>query len=156
VLYSSNPLSKKCHFGHVGGADRNLTFVFQKTALVTTGKSKERKERISKASMVTLREIISDGLFETDSRTPLSKLVFLFGDAIDEDDRILHDGDYKWFRQIGNRRFFLPFKGMCSNEQQELKAFILSFNLLQRLPLLSDFKIKKYRFKCSLRPRLDA
>ena len=57
VRYSSNPLSKKCHFGHVGGADRNLTFVLQRTAPVTTGKSKERKERISKASMVTLRDV---------------------------------------------------------------------------------------------------
>ena len=98
MRYSSNPLSKKCHFGYVGGADRNLTFVLQKTAHVTTGKSKEQKERISKASMVTLWEIISDGLFETDSRTTLRKPVFLFGDAINEDDRILHDGDYKWLR----------------------------------------------------------
>jgi len=106
VRYSSSPLSKKCHFGHVGGADRNLTFVLQKTAPVTTGKSKERKERISKASIVTLREIISDGLFETDSRTLLRKPAFLY--AIDENDRILHDGDYKWLRQIGDRRFFLP------------------------------------------------
>jgi len=88
VRYSSSPLSKKCHFGHVGGADRNLTFVFQKTAPVTSGKSKERRERIIKASMVTLREIISDGLFETDSHTSLRKPAFLFGDAIDEDDRI--------------------------------------------------------------------
>ena len=74
---------------------------------MTTGKSKERKERISKASMVTLQEIISDGLFEMDSRTPLWKPAFLFDDAINEDDRILHDGDYKWLRQIGDRRFFL-------------------------------------------------
>ena len=58
--------------------------------------------------MVTLREIISDGLLETDSRTLLRKPAFLFGDAIDEDDRILHDGDYKWLHQIGDRRFFLP------------------------------------------------
>jgi len=55
-----------------------------------------------------VREIISDGLFETDSRTSLRKPAFLFSDAIDEDDRILHDGDYKWLRQIGDRRFFLP------------------------------------------------
>jgi len=108
VRYSSNPLSKKCHFGHVGGADRNLTFVLQKIAPVTTGKSKEQRERIIKASMVTLREIISDGLFEMDFRTSIWKPAFLFGDAIDEDDRILHDGDYKWLRQIGDRRFFLP------------------------------------------------
>ena len=58
--------------------------------------------------MVTLREIISDELFETDSRTPLRKPAFLFGDAIDEDDRMLHDRDYKWLSQIGDRRFFLP------------------------------------------------
>ena len=75
---------------------------------MTTGKSKERKKRISKGSMVTLRETISDGLFETDSRTPLRKPIFFFGDDIDEDDRILHNGDYKWLRQIGDRRFFLP------------------------------------------------
>ena len=108
VQYSSNPLSKKCHFGHVGGADHNLTFVLQKIAPVTTGKSKERKEKISKASMMTLREIITDGAFETDSRTPLQKPVFFFDDDIDEDDRALHDGDYKWLRQIGDRKFFLP------------------------------------------------
>ena len=76
--------------------------MLQKTAPVTTGKSKERKERISKASMVTLREINSDALFETDSCTPLRKPVFLFGDAINEDDRILHDGDYKWLCLIGD------------------------------------------------------
>ena len=74
MRYSSNPLSKKCHFGHVGGADRNLTFVLQKTA-VTTGKSKERKERVSKASMVTLREIISDGLSKTDYCTSYGSLL---------------------------------------------------------------------------------
>ena len=108
MRYSSNPLSKKCHFGHVGGADHNLTFVLQKTAHVTTGKSNERKERIPKASMVTLREIISDGLFESDSRTPLRKPTFFFGDTIGEDDRILYDGEYKWLRQIGDKRFFLP------------------------------------------------
>ena len=39
--YSSNPLSKKCHFGHAGGVDLNLIFVLQMTAPVTTGKSKE-------------------------------------------------------------------------------------------------------------------
>ena len=42
---------------------------------MTTGKSKERKNRIDKASMLTLREIISDGMFELDFRTPLRKLI---------------------------------------------------------------------------------
>jgi len=107
VRYSSSPLSKKCHFGHVGDADRNLTFALQKTAPVTTGKSKERKERISKASMLTLREIIADGLFESDSHTLLRKPAFFLGDSIKEDDSALYDGNYKCLRQIGDRKFFL-------------------------------------------------
>jgi len=36
VRYSSNPLSKQCHFGHVGGADPNMIFVLQRTAPVIT------------------------------------------------------------------------------------------------------------------------
>jgi len=75
---------------------------------VTAGKSKERKDRITKASMLTLRDITSDGLFESDSCALLRKPSFFFGDAITEDDRILCNGDYKWLRQIGDMRFFLP------------------------------------------------
>jgi len=75
---------------------------------VTTSKSKERKNRISSAIMLTLREILSDGRFESDSGTLLRKPAFFFGDAITEDDRILCDGDYKWLRQLRDRRFFLP------------------------------------------------
>ena len=99
MRYSSDPLSKKCHFGHVGGADRNLTFVLQKTAPVTIDKSKGRREKISKVDMRTLWEIMTDADFETDSRIPLKKPVFFFGDNIGEDDDILHDGDYKWLRR---------------------------------------------------------
>ena len=88
-------MSKKCHFGHVGGVDRNLTFVLQKTAPVTTGKSKKRKDRISKASIRTLREILSIGQFESDSRTLLRKPTFFFGDSIEEDETALYDGNYK-------------------------------------------------------------
>ena len=106
MRYSSSPLSKKCHVGHIGGTDPNLTFALQRTAPVTNGKSKERKDRISKASMLTLREVIFDGLFESDSRTPLRKPAFFFGDTIEEDDRVLYDGDYKWLRQIGDMKFF--------------------------------------------------
>ena len=31
-----------------------------------------------------------------------------FGDSIEEDEVALYDGDYKWLRQIGSRRFYLP------------------------------------------------
>jgi len=75
---------------------------------VTTAKSKERKNTIGKASVLTLRKIIFDGLFESDSRALLRKPDFFFGDPITEEDKILCDEDYKWLRQIGNRRFFLP------------------------------------------------
>jgi len=107
VRYSSNPLSKKCHFGHVGGVDPNMIFIFQRTAPVTTGKSKERPSQISNASMLTLRKIISDNRFESDSRALLRKPDFFFDDLIEEDEAALYDGDYKWLCQIGNRRFFL-------------------------------------------------
>ena len=80
---------------HVGRVDLNLTFVLQRTAPVTTGKSKERKNMISSASMLTLREILSDGRFESDFGTLLSKPAFFVGDATMEDDRIFYDGDYK-------------------------------------------------------------
>ena len=95
VRYSSNPLSKKCHFGHVGGVDPNMIFVLQRTAPMITGKSKERRSRISNASMLTLQEIISDGRFKLDSRAPLKKPDFFFGDSIEEDEAALYDRDYK-------------------------------------------------------------
>ena len=108
VRYSSNPLSKKCHFGHVGGVDRDLTFVLQRTAPVTADKSKERRERLSNVDLATLRELMTDAAFTTNSRVPMKKPAFFFGDNISEGGYTLHDGDYKWLRQIEGRRFFLP------------------------------------------------
>ena len=58
--------------------------------------------------MLTVREIISDGWLESDSRALLRKPDVFFGDSIEEDEAVLYDGDYKWLHQIGNRRFFLP------------------------------------------------
>jgi len=104
VRYSSNPLSKKYHFGHVGGADPNLTFVLQKTAPVFALKSREHRDRLSNPSMLTFREIVINGRFESDTRIVLKKPDF-FGDAITEEDRVLYDGDYKWLRRIGDRFF---------------------------------------------------
>ena len=58
--------------------------------------------------MMTLRKIISDGRFESDSRALLRKPDFFFGDSIEEDEAALYDGNHKWLRQIGDRKFFLP------------------------------------------------
>ena len=106
VRYSSNSLSKKCHFGYISDADPNMIFVLQRTAPVTTGKSKERRSWISNASMLTLRKIISDDRFESDSYALLRKPDFFFGNSIEEEETALYDEDYKWLRQSGNRRFF--------------------------------------------------
>ena len=42
-----------------------------------------------------------------DFRALLRKPDFFFGDLIEEDEAAIYDEDYKWLRQIGNRRFFL-------------------------------------------------
>ena len=107
MRYSSNPLSKKCHFERVDGADQNMVFVLQKTAPIIVDKSRERWSQVSNASMLTLWEIISDGQFESDFRALLRKHDFFFGDLIEEDETVLYNRDYKWLRQIGNRRFLL-------------------------------------------------
>jgi len=57
--------------------------------------------------MLTLREIISNGRFESNSRTLLRKPDFFFGDTIEEDEAALYDRNYKWLCQIGDRKFFL-------------------------------------------------
>ena len=72
------------------------------------GKSRERQSWVGNASMLTLWEIISDSRFESNSCALLRKPDFFFGDSIEEDEAIFYDGDYKWLRQIGNKRFFLP------------------------------------------------
>ena len=54
VRYSSNPLSKKCHFGHLGSAGPNMIFIPQRTAPVITDKSREWRSQIGNASMLTL------------------------------------------------------------------------------------------------------
>jgi len=75
---------------------------------VTADKSQERKERLSKVDVATLRELMTDVAFTTDSRVLMKKPAFFFGDRISEGGYSLYDGDYKWLRQIGGRRFFLP------------------------------------------------
>ena len=51
---------------------------------------------------------MTDATFSTNARAPMEKPAFFFGDHISEGGYSLHDGDYKWLRQVGDRRFFLP------------------------------------------------
>ena len=68
-------------------------------------KLREHRDRLSNPNMLTFREIMTNGWFESDTRIILKKPDFFFGDAIT---RVLYDGDYKWLLQIGDMRFFLP------------------------------------------------
>jgi len=108
VRYASNPLTKRNHFGHVGGVDFNLLFGLGKTVSAFTGTNEERQARLTKGVVSTLRKLISDWRFESNDCRFFRKPVFLFGDAIEADEEILFDGNYKWLRQIGEPRFFLP------------------------------------------------
>ena len=75
----SNFLSKKCHFGHVGGADPNLTFVLQEAASVFALKSRECRDRLSNPSLLTFQEIMTNVRFESDTHIVLKKPDFIFG-----------------------------------------------------------------------------
>ena len=58
-------------------------------------KSKECRDRLSNPSMLTFWEIMTNGLFESNTRAVLKKLDSFFGGAITEEDRVLYDRDYK-------------------------------------------------------------
>ena len=107
LRYSLNPLSKRQHFGHIGGPDANVIFSLWKTTPAFTGTNEERQARLTKGSALTLREPISDRNFESDSWRLVRKPEFLFRDALKEDAENMYDGNYKWLCQIRNQRFFL-------------------------------------------------
>jgi len=71
-------------------------------------------ERLSKVDMATFRELMTDAEFTTDSRVPLKKPVFFFGDNIGTGGYTLHDGDYKWLRQIEVENSFFQIWRECT------------------------------------------
>jgi len=68
VRYSSNPLIKRNHFGHIGSADPNFLFSLRKPVSAFTGSNEEQQARLIKGTASTLRELISDGRFESANR----------------------------------------------------------------------------------------
>ena len=88
-------MTKRNHFGHVGGVDFNLLFSLRETVPAFTSTNEERQARLIKGVVFSLRELISDGRFESNDHRLVRKPVFIFRDAIDEDDEILFDGNYK-------------------------------------------------------------
>ena len=95
MRYSSIPLTKRNHFGHVGGVNPNLLFSLRKTIPAFTSTNEERQARLTKGTTSTLRELILDWRFKSNDRRLFRKPVFFFGDAIEEDEEILFDGNYK-------------------------------------------------------------
>ena len=124
MRYASNPLTKRNHFGHIGGVDPNLLFNLRKIVTAFSGTNEERQTRLTKGTAFTLRELISDRRFESNDRRLFRKPVFLFAYAIEENEEILFYGNYKWLRQIGEHRFFLP-----NMERMFLLSYLQSMSL---------------------------
>jgi len=108
-----NPLTKRKHFGHIGCVDPNFLFSLRKIVSAFTGTNEELQASLIKGTTSTLRELISNKRFESTNCRLLRKLVFLFGDAIDENEEVLFDRNYKWLLQIGERRLFLSNMNRC-------------------------------------------
>jgi len=58
-------------------------------------KSTEHRDKLNNPSMLTFREIMTNGLFESDTHVVLKQPDFFFYDAITEEDRVLYDRDHK-------------------------------------------------------------
>jgi len=91
----------------VGGSDPDIVSGLNRTVPAFTGKNRERQAKLSQDSSLTLWELITDERFESDARSLLRKLNFLFGDSVSEDAEVMYDGSYKWLRRLGGRHFFL-------------------------------------------------
>ena len=102
VRYPTDPLSKHHHFGHEGWPGKNFYFSLHQTMHVFTDKDKERNARLKRCSSLILREIISDGKFESKDKKLIRKSMFFFMDSIDINNNDLFYGNYKWLRQISN------------------------------------------------------
>ena len=88
--------------------DSNMQFNLRQELPIFQDTDKDRVTLISDPNTDVLRVLVTDAKFETGSRKKLTKPAFLFGDRVSISKGIMHGGHYKWLRQIGDRRFFLP------------------------------------------------
>ena len=95
MKYSSNPLAKRHHFSHVGGSDPDVASKLDRTVSTFTGKNQELRAKLSQASSQTLQELITDWRLESEARSLLKKLNFVFKDSINEEAEVMLDGSYK-------------------------------------------------------------
>lgn len=99
--YSLHLTSKLHYFGHEGGYDGTIQFrLREEFSLYHQGFSKECHEKILNPAPNTLREVMTDAIFEDKDRKKMKKPHFLFGDKMELPENCLFDGNYKWLRQI--------------------------------------------------------
>ena len=108
MKYSSTPLARRRHFGHVGRPDSDVISKLDKNVPAFTGKNREWRAKLNQASSQTLQELIKDGRLESEARPLFKKPEFLFGDSINEDAGKILDSNYKWLRWLGECCFILP------------------------------------------------
>lgn len=99
--YSLNPPSKFNYFGHVDGYDDAVQFrLREKFPMCCQSTSKEHQEKILNPRPNTMREFMTDAVFEGKDMKKMRKPNFLFGDKMELLEDYLFDGNYKWLRQI--------------------------------------------------------
>ena len=57
--------------------------------------------------MATLREVMTDGRFESAKQSLMKKPAFFYDDSIPDSDKAL-DGRYKWICMVDDKHLFLP------------------------------------------------
>jgi len=76
MRYTSNPLAKRHHFGHVGELEPDIVSGLSRTVPNFSGKNQKRQTKLSQASSLTLREPITVGRVELNACTLLRKQDF--------------------------------------------------------------------------------
>ena len=107
VRYPRTPLTKHHHFGHKGGPDANWAFALPCKASTFAIKDQERSKRISEGSSATLREVMTDGSFQSSKRSLMKRPEYFYGDSIPDSSKGF-DGKYKWLRVVDGRNMFIP------------------------------------------------
>lgn len=109
VNYSNNVLLKRNYFGYRGWPDDTIPFRFgEQVPNFTPSSSKDRVERLSQDSQVTLRDLITDAPSKGSNYHLLEKSSLLFGDHVTILDVAIYVYGQRWLRKVESVRIFLP------------------------------------------------
>lgn len=94
----------------------NNTFVHRASFPIVAEHNDIHQEKLEGLSAMTLRAIMSDRHFETDSGGPQVKPVYFFGDFINKNDDFMFGGEEIWLHMIDKcTYFFLECRGHMSS-----------------------------------------